>query len=323
MHIVAVTGITGKSGQHLLKRMMRERDAVRDYRFILICREQTAHSANPAGHALVEEALSCPGLNLCAARADLNDSSALRTIFRQYHADFLLHLAGVDFSPSVVRAALDSGIRNLILVHTTGIYSKYKAAGELYRQIEAEIGRMTDACRAEGRPASVTILRPTMIYGDLHDRNISVFIRMVDHLRLFPTVSGGAYDLQPVWCKDLGNAYFDVLMNWEKTQGREYILSGGKPIQLIELFRVIERQLGVRNHYFSCPFPLAYAGAWVIYLLTFTKIDLREKVQRLVKPRAFDHEAAAADFGYAPADFETGVREEIELYRRAKGKKNG
>ncbi len=183
------------------------------------------------------------------------------------------------------------------------------------RQIEARIRKLVEEYRGKGRNIAMTILRPTMIYGDLQDKNVSVFIKMVDKLRFFPTVNGARYDLQPVWCKDLGDAYYDVMQNWETTQNKEYILSGKEPIQLRRMFEVMAKQLGVKNVFISCPYPIAYAGACVIYFLTFKKIDYREKVQRLVEPRAYSHGKATKDFGYNPVSFEVGVQEEIKMYR--------
>lgn len=37
-----------------------------------------------------------------------------------------------------------------------------------------------------------------------------------------------------------------------------------------------------------------------LYLITFCKIDYREKVRHLVAPRTFDYSKAAKDFGYSP-----------------------
>lgn len=206
-------------------------------------------------------------------------------------------------------AAVKAGVERLILVHTTGIYSKYKAAGESYRQIEARIGKMI-----EGKNIRLTYLRPTMIYGNVNDKNVSVFMKMVDRLRVFPVVSGAKYELQPVWCGDLGKAYFQVFTHPDTATKEGYNLSGGRPIQLIDMFRVMAKQMGVKNKFVSVPFPLAYAMAWMLYLATFGKKDYREKVQRLVEPRTFDHSDATNDFGYNPLPFEEGVKGEVEEY---------
>ena len=125
-----------------------------------------------------------------------------------------------------------------------------------------------------------------------------------------------------MWCKDLGKAFYDVLMNPEITDSKEYDLSGGKPILLIDIFKEIGNQLGVKNTFISVPSSIAYLGAWIVYILTFKKKDYREKVQRMVEPRAYSYEKAANDFNYSPHEFKDGVKEEIIMYKQLKETKN-
>lgn len=318
MYNVVVTGASGKSGQYFLKRLLREKEHVKEFKFFLICRKQGKESKNAEGYQIIQRVLEEKELQVELIEIDLKNKAELKMFFEEYHIDMLLHIASVKLSPFVVPAALKGGVDNFILVHTTGIYSKYKAAGEEYRQIEAKIQTLIEEYRSKGRNITMTILRPTMIYGDLQDKNVSVFIKMVDKLRIFPTVNGARYDLQPVWCKDLGEAYYDVIMKWDITQNKEYILSGKEPIQLRTMFEVMAKQLGVKTLFISCPYPIAYAGACMIYFLTFKKLDYREKVQRLVEPRAYSHEKATKDFGYNPVSFETGVKKEIRMYKGRK-----
>ena len=56
----------------------------------------------------------------------------------------------------------------------------------------------------------------------------------------------------------------------------------------------------------------------MLYLFTFGKKDLREKVQRMVEPRAYPHDDATRDFGYTPVDFETGVAAQTKEYLKLK-----
>lgn len=314
MTTIAVTGITGKSGQYFLKRLLMESCHLQDYRFKFICRKRGSYSKNNAGYALIDEAICNGTLNSTLCEVDLHDTAAVRSVFQE-SVYMLIHIASVKMTMDIVPIALEQGVDNIIMVHTTGIYSKYKAAGEAYRQIEASIAHLVDKYRQQNRSINTCILRPTMVYGDLNDGNIAVFIKMVDRLRLFPVVNGAKYDLQPVWCKDLGNAYYEVMMHWDTTKNKEYILSGGAPIKLREMFLEIARQLNVKNTFISCPYPIAYVGACIIYVLSLTKIDMREKVQRLVEPRAYGHEAATRDFGYDPVEFAVGVTEEIRMYK--------
>lgn len=223
--------------------------------------------------------------------------------------DTLIHVAGILWSREIVDAAVAKHIRRLILVHTTGIYSKYKAAGEEYRHIDEYVERQ---CRENN--IVLTILRPTMIYGNIHDMNVVKFISMVDKFPMMPVVRGARYELQPVHYKDLGKAYFDVLVN-EKTGGRNYNLSGGEVIQLRDLLTVIGENLGKKVKFISCPYYVAYGGAWVLYCLSFGHIDYREKVQRLCEPRVYSHEDATRDFGYEPRTFRVGIVDEVKQYK--------
>ena len=318
MYIIAVTGITGKSGQYFLKTLLKEKDKLKNYKFILLCRNNKILSPNSEEYELVKRALKDESLQMEIYDVDLRETEHLKNFFENNDINMLLHIASVKLSPYVVPAALQGGVDNYILVHTTGIYSKYKAAGEEYRQIEIKLRNLVDRYNRKERRIAMTILRPTMIYGDLNDKNVSTFIKMVDKLRILPTVNGAHYDLQPVWCGDLGKAYFDVIMKWEVTKNKEYILSGGAPIELRKMFDIMAKELHVKNIFVSCPFPIAYVGAWIIYLASMKKIDMREKVQRLVEPRAFDHDTATKDFGYNPVPFEVGVKKEIRMYKEGK-----
>lgn len=240
---------------------------------------------------------------------NIADSAFLEDHFKD--VDTVIHLASIHYSSGITDAAATCHVRRLILIHTTGIYSKYKAAGEGYRKIDDYVYRV---CRENN--IVLTICRPTMIYGNIYDNNVIVFVKMVDRLPIMPVVNGARYELQPVHYSDLAKAYYEILINEETTGNRDFNLSGGRPIMLRDMFTVIGQNLGKKVHFISCPYPIAYGGAWLIYLLSLKKIDMREKVQRLCEPRTFTHEEAFEAFGYDPVDFEEGIVEEVRQYRK-------
>ena len=306
MKNIIVTGVTGKSGMFFYQELCRNAEALADCHFYFVVRDE----------AKAEKLLHSETLNQTLLVGSLTDKAFVSSIFKMGGVKILLHIAGIDKSLDLVDAAVKAGVSRLILVHTTGIYSKYKAAGEGYRQIEKKIDALVD-----GRDIQLTYLRPTMIYGSVNDKNVIVFMKMVDKLRIFPVVNGARYELQPVWCGDLGKAYFQVLINPQGAAKRSYNLSGGRPIMLLDMFKVMAGYLGVKNTFVSIPFPVAYCLAWVLFVATFGRMDYREKVQRLVEPRTFDFSDAANDFGYAPKPFEEGVKAEVEEYERCLGRK--
>lgn len=290
MKIVAVTGITGKTGKWFLNRLNNEPGIFEKFTFRAATRQKIDI-----------------GYGIETLKGDIADPGFCRKLCEK--SETLLHIAGIRSSFPLLSVAAECGVKRFILVHTTGMFSKYKKAAKPYLTLEAKIRKLAD-----DYGIAVTILRPTMIYGDLYDRNVATFIRMVDKLKLFPVINGARSELQPVYAKDLGDAYFEVLMNPDTTVNKSYNLSGGAPIALIDMLKTIGDQLGKKNIFVNVPFPIAYFGAWMVFILSFTKIDYREKVQRMIEDRVFSHEDATRDFGYRPLQFPEGVKFEISQY---------
>ena len=297
--ILAVTGITGKSGRFFARELDKNSGPV---------------SSTFSGiRALVRESSDTAWLDSLEIEIEknagrLDDFDYMKKALSG--VDTLVHIAGIYCTRDVMRAATECHVRRIIAVHTTGVYSKYKAAGEEYRKIDAELATL-----CENAGIALTILRPTMIYGTVNDNNVIVFIKMVDRLPIMPVVNQARYALQPVHCADLGKAYFQVLFSEETTAGRNFDLSGGAPITLRDMLTEIGKNLGKRVKFFSVPFPIAYAGAWAVYAATFGCRDYREKVQRLCEPRVYSHADAESCFGYAPLSFEQGIAEEVRMYK--------
>lgn len=290
-----ITGATGKSGQYTIERLMERMDELAgcQLRAVVRSREKAAFIAES-------------GLPVSLYVGDIADESFLLEAFTG--ADVLLHIVGIHTSRKVVPLAIRAGIKRIIVVHTTGIYSKYKSAGAEYLRIDADITKM---CQEAG--VALSILRPTMIYGGLDDENVVKFITMMDKFPIMPVVSGARFALQPVHRRDLGRAYADVLLS-KNTTGKDYVLSGKEPITLRDMLSVIAEYLQKPAKFVSLPYWIAISGAWTLFILSFTKVDYREKVQRLVEPRAYSHDEATQDFGYDPVDFREGVWGEVASY---------
>ena len=168
------------------------------------------------------------------------------------------------------------------------------------------------------RPSiGVIYLRPTMIYGCINDRNLIVFIKMIDKLRIFPVIDRGKNLLQPVNGRDLGKAYYQILMNKEIMNG-DYILSGEKPIAMIDMFKLISSILKKKTIFINVPLVLGVFMAKCLKVCTFGKVDFIEKVQRMGEDRSFSHEAAKKDFGYLPMPFAEGLKLEVNEYLKCK-----
>ncbi len=304
--ILALTGVTGKkSGGALAEKIGKNIEAVKELfpdgiRAVVRASSKTERLDNS-----IQNIEKCVG--------ELTDVEFLKQSFAD--TDTVLHLAGIHWSREVVEAAVFCGVRRLILVHTTGIYSKYKMAGEEYRQIDAYV---YDTCKKNN--IVLTICRPTMIYGNISDMNVVKFISMVDMFPVMPVVNGAKYELQPVHYQDLADAYYSVLVNEDRTANMDFDLSGGEPILLRDMLIEIGKNLGKKVKFISCPFPIAYGGAWIVFVLTLGKKDFREKVQRLCEPRTYSHDEATRAFGYNPRTFQDGIVDEVKEYKESRNK---
>lgn len=294
-------GVTGpKSGGVLVEHISRHLDKI--------------NTLFPDGISVIcRETSKIDKLKKLLPNAAINRGSLTDKVFLEKAidgADTIIHIAGIHWSREIADVSVVCNVRRLVLVHTTGIYSKYKAAGEEYKHIDDYVYK---TCKENN--ILLTILRPTMIYGNIADMNVVKFISMVDKLPIMPVVNGAKYELQPVHYRDLAGAYYAVLINEDATADRNFNLSGGEPILLRDMLIEIGNNLGKKVKFISCPFPIAYAGASLLYVLTIGKKDYREKVQRLCEPRVYSHAEATKAFGYLPRTFQAGIVNEVKQYR--------
>ena len=230
--------------------------------------------------------------------------------------DTILEIYNIRYSLNVLEVALKEKVKRIIFVHTTGIYSKYKMASAEYKQIEKEVIE-----KSKGK-IDITILRPTMIYGDLCDHNISKFIKMMDKMRIYPMIAGGKAKIQPVNARDLGKAYYQVLINEEKTKNKEYNLSGETPISIKDMLKSILKYLDKKSIFIPIPLWLSVACAYILKVITLGKVNIVEKVLRMDEDRCFDNTNAKNDFGYTTIDFQEGLEKEVKQYQSNKKNQN-
>jgi dTDP-D-glucose 4,6-dehydratase len=129
-----------------------------------------------------------------------------------------------------------------------------------------------------------------------------------------PIINGGRNLIQPVNARDLGKAFFKVLMSPEQTAGKAYDLSGESPISMIDVFKLINKQLNKKTIYVSVPLNFGVSMAVILKTITLGRIDFIEKVQRMGEDRSYSRKSATDDFNYNPMSFEKGIQIEVQEY---------
>jgi uncharacterized protein YbjT (DUF2867 family) len=293
--MLLVTGITGHTGRYFLQELINNK-----YKGPIRCivRESSDTSL-----------LDNSDLNIEKVVGDLNNYEFIDRVMDG--VETVMHIYNIHHSPMIIQSAINKKLRRAILVHTTGIYSEFKYASEEYKKVEQKIKEL------KNNPdciTNITILRPSMIYGDLCDRNMSKFIKMVDKLRIMPVINGGTSLVQPVNARDLGKAFFTVLMSPEETNDKTYDLTGDRPIKMIDVFMLINKEINKRTVYISVPLSIGVLLAKILKTITLGKIDYIERVQRMGENRNYSHDNATSDFGYSPMTLEKGLQIEVQEY---------
>jgi nucleoside-diphosphate-sugar epimerase len=291
--MLLVSGITGHTGRYFLQQII---DHKYEGPIRCIVRETSDTSL-----------LENTELNIQKVVGDIHDEAFLDECMKG--VDTILHIVNIRHTLRILNAAVRNNVKRAICVHTTGIYSKFRIASEEYVIIENQIRDIL--LRYD---IKVTILRPTMIYGDVCDRNISKFIKMVDHIRIFPVINKGKSLIQPVNARDLGKAYYETLMMPVEKAKSEYILSGEKPITMLEALNLISKNIGKKTIFVSFPLGVGVFLAKTLKIFTFGGIDYIERVKRMSEDRSFSHEEASKDFSYTPEPFEIGIAREVKEY---------
>lgn len=201
-----------------------------------------------------------------------------------------------------------SGVRRAFFVTTTGVFSRYNEASEMYKVGEARI-------KSSG--IKYTILRPSLIYGTDRDRNMTKLLRVLNKLPAFPLFGDGKGLMQPVFVQDLADGILSAIFNPDLTREKEYNLCGPTALPYTEVLRLACQALGRKVRLIHIPHRLAVNVAGLGEKVPGFPIT-KEQVLRLLEDKKFDISAAVQDLNYSPREFAVGIKEEVN-FLKAKG----
>jgi nucleoside-diphosphate-sugar epimerase len=205
-----------------------------------------------------------------------------------------------------LEAVIKSGVERAYFITTTGIFSQYNQFSHIYKINE-------DKIRASG--ITYTILRPSMIYGSLQDKNMNRLIRFLNRYPVFPLFGAGRSLMQPVFVDDLADGIVSVIGN-SATENQEYNLAGPEGISYRQIIDTILGELNSPIKLLNIPLPLAANAAKVAQHIPGFPVT-HEQVLRLMEDKVFDIGKAQAELAYSPRSFADGIVEEIAQMRTA------
>ena len=240
--------------------------------------------------ALVRSARDVPGATEIAI-ADIEDSAALRRAIDG--CDALVHVAGILLGPALARVISSDRPSVVVVVSSSAIRTRHRSSAMAYAAGESAI--------RSARPDAV-IVRPTMIYGSVRDRNVHHVIRVAAQFRLLPVFGAGTARIQPIHYVDLALAIANLI---DGPAGATFDAAGPEPLTLREAGATIFRALGLRPRFVRLPLaPSAFAAGLFGH-------RARERILRFAEDRVGDPVPLMRRTGITPRPFAEGVRAEV------------
>jgi nucleoside-diphosphate-sugar epimerase len=213
-----------------------------------------------------------------------------------------LSLSPIWLLAPVLPALIDKGAARLVAFSSTSRFTKASSPIEAEREVARRLAESEAQVIAlcEGAGVSWTILRPTLIYAEGLDGNVTRLAGLIRRFGLLPLAGRGEGLRQPVHADDLAAA---VLLAAESGAARDcaYDLPGGETLTYRAMVEQVFEGLGRTPCILSVPAPLwAAAFALVRPLLPGATAAMGA---RMSEDLTFDPEPARRDFGWAPRPF--------------------
>ncbi|MCU7959381.1 MAG: hypothetical protein KZQ58_05155 [gamma proteobacterium symbiont of Bathyaustriella thionipta] len=189
-------------------------------------------------------------------QADFSTAGVLAGLMKS--ADRLVHMAGLPLLAAELKELKSSHIRQIIAFSTSSVltkkYSPNRVESELIQSIARAEQQLLTFC--ESRNISLSIIRPTLIWGAGRDRNVSRIARWAASQRIFPSYRGLSGLRQPVHVEDLASLVIRLMQT--ETKGRQvFVAAGGEILNYRQMVSRIYATLAKKPVFLPLP-------AWIV-----------------------------------------------------------
>lgn len=217
--------------------------------------------------------------------------------------DAIFSLGPLDgFAQWYARGDVDAP--RVVAFGSTSMDTKRQSGDEYERDIVRRLGDAERSLFASAgtRHASITVLRPTLVYGGGADRTLTRIAQLAKKAGFFMLPRGANGLRQPVHVDDLADAAWAVLER-PATFGRSYALPGGETLPYREMVARTLGSLSSMPKLWEVPSPLFSLALSTARAMGRMQGLGDAAVARMREDLVFDAEPARRDFGYAPRMF--------------------
>lgn len=201
-----------------------------------------------------------------------------------------------------VSRLFNPSLRRIVAFSSTSVNTKQDSEVAAERDT---IRKLADAERkiaveSEQHGVEWTILRPTLIYAEGRDTNITPLSRLIRRFGFMPLVDGAPGLRQPVHAEDLALAAIVAASN-PAAANKTYALPGGETLTYNEMIGRVFDGMGMPRRTISVPAFLWRAG-FALAKPLFPSANVAMGT-RMVKDMVFDSTPAVRDLGWKPRNF--------------------
>jgi nucleoside-diphosphate-sugar epimerase len=204
--------------------------------------------------------------------------------------------------PAALPHLFNPSLKRVVVFSSTSVLTKIDSEIVSERQTLRKLADAEQAIVAFCIQKNIgwTILRPTLIYAEGRDRNLTQLSRLIRRFGFMPVVGGGSGLRQPVHAEDLAIGAISAASS-EAAVNKFYSLPGGETIAYREMIgRIFDGLRMPRRIVSISPFMWKAAFAFAKPLFPGANVAMGT---RMMRDMAFDSAPAAHDFGWNPRMF--------------------
>ncbi|MDB5459577.1 MAG: epimerase [Caulobacteraceae bacterium] len=215
----------------------------------------------------------------------------------------VLSLSPIWHLPQALPALNARGMQRLVAFSSTSVFTKAASPDPYEREVVRRLSEGEAAVRAfcEANGVAWTILRPTLIYAEGQDRNVTRLAGLIRRFGVLPLYGKGGGLRQPVHADDLAGAALAAAASSE-THNRAYDLPGGEILTYRQMVERVFDGLGKRRRILPAPQWLW----WLAFTLARPLLPgaTTQMGARMGEDLTFDSGPAKRSFGWNPRGFQ-------------------
>ena len=214
-------------------------------------------------------------------------------------------LAPIGVLPEYFPMLLTYGAKHIVAVSSTSRFTKRESSDPVEKKLADNLAENEERLSAWAKKEKLTftILRPTLIYSQGRDKNISVIAAFIRRFAFF-CVFGAAKGLrQPVHAHDVASCCVTAL-SAKAAINQSYNISGGETIIYREMVCRIFSALDKKPRFVKFPLWLFRLAVLILRIFPPFRQWSAAMAQRMNQDMIFDHTEASRDLNFSPRNFQ-------------------